>query len=200
MTVQPVVTETVYALTGTTLGPFNTVWPYNAPSDVNVSLSYAANYGAGQWRSLTQGVDYTLTAYNPSLNNGGYVTLASSVMDPSGSWQAGAQVILYRVTPKSQPSSFGEAVGFSPQASEQALDNVERQVQELGAQVSRSLRVNPGLQVTTGISNEPYTLIGTDVNGNIVQVVYGTQPNTIVGVNAAGALVFIPASEFGVTP
>ena len=77
MTVATILTETVYALVGTALGPFNTVWPYNAPRDVTCQVDYGD--GAGP-QLLVQGADYMLTANNPTLSNGGSVTLAAYVL------------------------------------------------------------------------------------------------------------------------
>jgi hypothetical protein len=137
MTVAVASTETVYALMGTTLGAFSTVWPYNAASDVTCQVDYGAGGGP---ELLVQGADYTLTASNPTLSNGGSVVLAAHVLANFGAaWGTGAVVILARGTPRTQPSSYGEQVGFSPKSSEQALDNVSRQVQELTTQASRSV-------------------------------------------------------------
>jgi hypothetical protein len=142
MTVAAVSTETLYALSGTTLGPFNTVWPYASPGDVTCQLDYGDGTGA---HLLVQGADYMLTASGPTLSAGGQITLAAYVLSNFGAaWAAGAQLMLARLTPRSQPSAFGEAVGFSPQASEQALDNVERQVQEMSALLGQALMFPPG--------------------------------------------------------
>jgi hypothetical protein len=186
MTVAAVVTETVYALAGAALGPFNTVWPYNAPGDVTVQLD--AGDGNGP-RLLAQGTDYQLTARNPTLTNGGSITLAAYLLT-SPAWLAGAEVALVRVTARSQPSSFGEAVGFSPQASEQALDNVERQVQELTAQALRTLRVEFG-DGGPLVSVVPGTLWGIDNEGEFLSFQYGNYPLKYLGTNASGALALL---------
>ena len=141
MTVAAVTTSTTYALAGTTLGPFATVWPYANPGDVTCKIDYGEGSGP---QLLVQGADYMLAANNPTLSNGGLVTLAAYVLSNFGAaWGPDAEIILARLTPRSQPSAFGEAVGFSPQGSEQALDNVERQVQEVGEVAGRALVVPP---------------------------------------------------------
>jgi hypothetical protein len=165
MTVAAITTQTTYALAGTALGPFSTVWPYANPSDVTVQIDYGE--GAGP-QPLVQGADYMLAANNPTLSNGGLVTLAAYVLSNFGAaWGPGAEIILGRVTPRSQPSAFGEAVGFSPRGSEQALDNVERQVQEIGSRADRALVVPaPELGGTLPPAAERAGMyLGFDING-----------------------------------
>jgi hypothetical protein len=186
VSVTPVTTESVYALTGATLGPFNTVWPYNAPSDVAVYLTYDGVTWGGL---LSQGADYTLTAYNPTLTNGGFVTLAAYMLDPGGAWLPGAQIVVARRTPRSQPSTFGEMVGFSPKSSEDALDNVERQVQEMNTVQGRTLRVPPGVNPPL-VELIPSTLWGVDENGAFYEWPYGAEPNMLMGTDSGGRLKF----------
>ena len=187
MTVAAALTETVYSLVGSSLGPFSTVWPYNAPGDVTVQIDYAD--GAGP-HLLGQGVDYFLTASNPTLSNGGSVTLAAHVLT-SPTWPLGALLALVRITPRSQPSSFGEAVGFSPKASEQALDNVERQVQELTAWMRRSVQVGYGESAPV-IDQVDSSLWGIDADGDFQSFIYGSSPMKVIGTNAASELTFYP--------
>jgi hypothetical protein len=135
MTVAPVATVTIYALAGANLGPFNTVWPYAEDADVTALL----DIGAGQ-QLLEQGVDYTLTDIPPTLTGGGEILLNAALVPVAGAWPGGAKVILSRSTAEGQPSAFGELAAFSPQATEQALDNISRQVQEIGQQLAQGLR------------------------------------------------------------
>jgi hypothetical protein len=195
MSVTPVLTETIYSLAGSsTLGPFNTVFPYNASGDVTVWL----DVGDGIAELLAQGSDYTLTASNPTLTNGGSVTLAAYLLT-TATWAAGAQVALVRATPRSQPSTFGEATGFSPQASEQALDNVERQVQELTAQAQRTLQVEFGGDAPV-IPLVDSSLWGIDAAGTFLNFVYGAEPNKLIGTDATGALTLWGLSPSDVLP
>lgn len=138
MAVAPVVTETPYALAGAGLGPFSTVFPYAMAADVQVWLDTGAGPGL-----LAAGADYTLTETPPSLEAGGEVTL-SAVFLVGGVWPAGSALALIRLTPNSQPSVFGEIDTFSPSASEAALDNVERQVQEVRTALQHGVRTGPG--------------------------------------------------------
>lgn len=183
--------ETVYALIGAALGPFATVWPYAVPSDVTVHANY--NDGTGE-QLLVQGADYTLAASNPTLTNGGNVTLAGYLLaNHGGVWPAGAQIAIARLTPRSQPSTFGEAVGFSPQASEQALDNISRQVQELTTQMRRTVRVDYGETPPLIGSVANSALWGVDAGGNFLNFIYGGNPGQLVGTDINGALTFYPA-------
>ena len=182
MTVTAALTETVYALTGSSLGPFSTVWPYNAPSDVTVQLDVGDGNGP---RLLAQGADYTLNASSPTLTNGGSVTLASHVLvEPT--WNLGALVAIVRSTPRSQPSSFGEAVGFSPKASEQALDNVERQVQEMSATLRRAVLYDYG-EGGVVAPTDPLALWTNDANGKLTDFGYGAS-NVLIGTDNNGNL------------
>lgn len=138
MAVAPVVTETVYQLAGAGVGPFATIWPYNLAGDVSVFL----DTGAGAVELFTPG-DYALAPTLPTLASGGGVTLSAS-LQTAGVWPAGTLLTLVRATPNGQPSTFGEAGVFSPEASEAALDNVERQVQELSARAARALSLPYG--------------------------------------------------------
>jgi hypothetical protein len=140
LTVAPAYTETIYALTGSTLGPFQTVFTYEDDSDVLVWV----DLGAGPVLQAS-GLGYTLTDNGgDSLDNGGQVMLLAAVLDGALVWPANSQITLDRATAQSQPSALGEAIGFSPQAYEDALDHVDRQVQDAGALQARNLRGQPG--------------------------------------------------------
>lgn len=124
MTVAPVVTETVYALAGAALGPFNTVWPYAEDADVSAWL----DYGNGP-QLLANGSDYTLADLVP-LETGGAVTLSGNLL-VTGAWPAGSTLALVRGTAVGQPSSFGQSQALSPLGMMAAIDNLSRQIQEL---------------------------------------------------------------------
>ena len=139
MTVAPVVTETVVQLTGGTLGPFATGWPYEQPGDVLVRL----DSGTGLFTTLGLGSDYLLAATDP-LDVGGQVTLSATLLPSTGVWASGAQLAMVRDTSDDQPSSFGDTTDFDPATSEGALDHVQRQLQELDAGLARALVLRPG--------------------------------------------------------
>lgn len=141
MTVQPTITEVVYQLTGTALGPFNTTFGYAAASEVTAWLDIADGNGP---RQLASPADYTVADSLPTLTNGGNLTLSASTLGVLSSWPAGAVLGLKRQTSVGQPSAFGEAVAFSSAASEAALDNVDRQIQDLYATTARSLSLPIG--------------------------------------------------------
>jgi hypothetical protein len=133
MTVAPVVTETIYALAAANLGPFATVWPYAEDADVDVYV----DIGAGFVQQFS-GVGFVLADVPPTLTNGGTITLNAALL-VAGAWPAGSKVAIVRSTSEGQPSAFGELAFFSPQASEAALDNVSRQLQEIGQALRRVL-------------------------------------------------------------
>lgn len=138
MTVAAAVTEVAYALAGVNLGPFATVFPYEQPSDVVVWFT-----AGGVWQALG-GADYALVPVGDPLAGGGQVTLNGALL-PVGGWAAGAMVALVRATEGDQPSAFGEALGFSPQAMEQATDHAVRQAQDLATAGGRLVRTAPGV-------------------------------------------------------
>lgn len=136
MTVAPVITESTYALIGTALGPFSTVWPYEDTDDITVWL----DLGAGP-AGLSLGVDFTVF--------GAAVTLSALLIPVAGVWPAGATISLARLTPDGQPSAFGEAGTFSPAACEAALDDLARQEQERLTASRRALSLPFGEQAPT---------------------------------------------------
>jgi len=147
MTVTPTVVEVTYAIGGTaSLGPFSTVWPYEVPSDVNVWLCELGSSPV----ELALGADYTLAPSGDVLTGGGTVTILPAVLaqyqDPAnpGFWLAGARIAVLRGTSQSQPTDFGTLSEFDPEVYTQALDHVERNVQDLDGPIARSVRVPPG--------------------------------------------------------
>lgn len=135
ITAQP--TETLYALAGSGLGPFSTVWDFEQSADVVVLLDNGAGVfvvvGAGQ---------YTLSDPNPPAT-GGMVTLSNTLLT-AGAWPAGARLALKRAQAFDQPSQYGESFAFSPQTCEEALDHVGRQAQQLATMLARAIRLGPG--------------------------------------------------------
>lgn len=133
MAIDPAVTETTYALAAANLGPFATLWPYDADSDVTVYVDFADGNGP----QAIGGGDFTVTDLIPLLN-GGDVTLSAGLL-PGAAWAAGSRVTLKRATPESQPSTFGELDPFSPAAMEAASDNLARQIQDQGDTLARAI-------------------------------------------------------------
>ncbi|MGH6972300.1 MAG: hypothetical protein ACREEQ_11880, partial [Caulobacteraceae bacterium] len=160
MTVAATTTETTYALAGSNVGPFSTVWPYAADADVTVYV----NLGAGAGAAPTQLFDLVDAGGLPASGN---VTLNASLV-PAGGWGAGASVTLKRATPLSQPSAFGELASFDPANIEAALDQVDRQVQDLGSSVQRAVLAPFG---EVGVTLPPLAeregdVAAYDANGN----------------------------------
>ena len=133
MSIAATSTETTVLLTGTDLGPFNTIFPCEGLGDVAVWL----DVGLGPVRL---GGGFSIAGGSP-LASGANVTLDASLI-PQGSggdWPAGCSLTLTRETADDQPSVFGEGTQFSPAASEGALDHVARQVQEALSMLRRAL-------------------------------------------------------------
>lgn len=135
-------TKTIYNLTDANLGPFSTVFWYETDVNLQVLLELAADAG---FTVLTEGPDYTATAPTP-LTTGGEVVLTSDYL-VAGAWPDGSRLLLQRVTTVDQPSTYGHMLGFSPGSSEDAIDHVDRQVQELHKLVERVIDAPPaGIQ------------------------------------------------------
>ncbi len=173
MTVAPAVTTTVYTLTGSTLGPFNTGFGYEQDSDLAVLLDLA---NAAPIATLDSDADYGISDDAPTVTNGGTITLSSSLL-PSGGWPTGARLIIQRGTQTGQPSAFGEQSGFSPATSEQALDHLARQIEDLSAGVAGAISLGPG---------EAPAPLGTP----------SQRANAVVGFDAEGDLALLTSSDF----
>lgn len=161
MSIAPAVTETRYLLAGTDTGPFATVFPFEALADLRVYLET----GDGPLQ-LALNIDYTVAATAP-LSAGGEVTLNAALVPVAG-WPVAATLTLQRRTSDGQPSVFGEMQGFSPQASEAALDHVARQVQDLRPQLARALSSpvgEPGYILPTLIARQGAVLAFDDITG-----------------------------------
>lgn len=189
MSIAPVVTQSTYSPSGTTLGPFGAGWTFEQISDLGVYL----DTGAGAVK-LTLTTDYTVTAPDP-VNSGGFINLQSSVLAAAGgSWPAGTRVTIVRGTVGDQPSTFGEAAGFSPASSEDALDHVERQVQDLLTAKGRAVLVDFGDQgmILPRASTMKGRLLGADPStGLIVPVgpVLATGPGQFVATDGSGKII-----------
>jgi hypothetical protein len=184
MSITPAVTETAYALIGANLGPFATVWPYSADSDVEVYVDFAN--GAGP--QLQGGGNYTLVDLIP-LSTGGNVTLAAALLPGAGAWAAGSVVILKRGTPASQPSTFGELNPFSPSAMESAIDNLARQIQDVAASLARALLFPLGGAGATlpDVSVRAGQILGFDAGGNPT-VLPPSAPNSLTLLTLPGLI------------
>ncbi len=160
MSIAAQATETPYALTAANLGPFSTVWFYEQASDVVAWLDNGATLAL-----LTQGVDYTLAGASP-LTAGGAVTLSNTLL-VAGAWPANYRLVLQRKQPFDQSSSYGQVPSFSPLGSEQALDHVAREVQQLATQMARALLLQPG-EVVGAMPSKPLRInqvLGFDATG-----------------------------------
>lgn len=183
MTVAAANVETAYALTASNLGPFSTVWPYEAQSDVVVWL----DTGSGPV-ALASGSAYSQTDSGAGcLVGGGTVTLSSSLLT-SGVWTAGAVLYLTRGVAGGQPSAFGETGSFSPAANESAIDHLARQIQELKAAVGRSLRLRPGESggALPSAAQRAGQLLGFDSSG---------APTTMASLNTAS----VPVGAYAIS-
>ena len=134
MTVAAAVAQTLYALSGSTLGPFGTVFPYEDDDDVQVYV----DLGAGP--ALLSPSGYLIADLSPTTQHGGNVTLLSAAMGGNPSWPPGSVLALIRATSRDQPSGLGEDVAFSPSAYEAALDHLERQTQDIWPAFNSCLR------------------------------------------------------------
>jgi hypothetical protein len=181
MSLAAILPSTVYALAGAATGPFATVFPYEAASDVVVYL----DTGAGAALLALPG-DYSLVAAN-SLASGGNVTLTAG--PAGGAWPDGSTLTLQRATASGQPSTFGEAAGFSPQVCEAALDHIARQNQDLAARIARALMTPIGepLLVFPDAAQRASKVLSFDATG---QVMLATG-QTSLPVSALGAQVLM---------
>lgn len=129
----------VYALTGTTTGPFATSWGYEAAAEVQVWIVTVA----GVQTLLTSGSGYTLTPGAVTLDDGGSVTLAGGTV-PVGGWTTGDKVALIRATPVSQPEPLGDRAAITPSTVEAAINRVVRQAQDSRRDLNRGIKVPLG--------------------------------------------------------
>ncbi|HEV2530963.1 tail fiber domain-containing protein [Phenylobacterium sp.] len=182
MTLPAETTETAYNLAGANLGPFATVWTCNDPSEISVTL----NIGGLSTVISGGGVDYSVSG-GPALTAGLNVTLLAHNIPGGGAWPANCTLALRRVSLSGQPSAFGEALGFSPSASEQALDAVARQAQDLFTRTSRCLRAQPGehLNPLPNAKGRASSIPWFEADGSVTagQLQYVSQPE--VGPGAA---------------
>lgn len=192
MTIAAVSTETTYALAGTNLGPFATVWPYETTF---VPISVVLITPAGVF-PLAEGGDWTIApAGGGSLAGGGNVTLTAAPLTAhgvAGAWPAGTTLGLARGTTGDQPSAYGEASGFSPASSEQALDHVGRQVQDHATALGRAVRVNIGDTAPTmpAVAARANAIAGWDGAGNF----NATPGPSVAATVAAMAMALITAA------
>lgn len=169
----------VYALTGTTTGPFETSWGYEAAAEVQAWIVTVA----GVQTLLEAVTDYTLTPGAVTLTDGGSVTLAVGTV-PVGGWTSGDQVALIRATPVSQPEPLGDRAAITPSTVEATINRAVRQGQDGRRDLNRSIKVplgEAGLSVPAeaaragklpvfadgalGLLDTPERLIATDGDG-----------------------------------
>ena len=164
MTVPSEVTETSYALAGTSLGPFNTAWSYEDADDVLVFI----DVGEAGPQLQTINVDYTLAAVGDPTTGGGNVTLLAAALDGQPSWAANSAITLKRQTSEDQPSALGEEEEFSPTLYEQALDHLDRQIEDVRQTGNRAAAFPVGEAGQTFADAIPRSnkLVGFDNEGN----------------------------------
>ena len=186
MTVAVAVTETVYALAGTALGPFASVWLCEDLTQLDVWLDIGTGPG------LLASNLYTVAGVAPLTSGLNVTLLAGAIPAPGPNWPANSRVILRRVTPQNQPTSLGTAVGFNPSNYEAAIDHLDRQIQEASYAIGHTLRAPPGdypLTLPPSVTRANGILI-FDTNGNpqAAQITIGGVITTLpsVGPGIAG--------------
>lgn len=138
MTTAPAPSISTHELTGTVLGPFATVWKFNAAEDVRAYVVLAGVRGP----NLTQPGQFTVTGATPTVD-GGSVTLNASVR-PAGGWPAGSHLVLRRRTAKRQGLALPDVEGHKPRQTEQALDRLTRMSEEQAEGIDLALTVPVG--------------------------------------------------------
>lgn len=129
---------TVVVPTGSSLGPFATLWSYELPEEIRVVVETDGVEAA----PLALNTDFTVAA--TPREAGGYtanITLTTLGL-PLGGWAAdGAsrRLLLRRATPYQQSEPFGQVDGFRPVVSERTWDRQARMHQEHRAVVARAL-------------------------------------------------------------
>lgn len=205
MTTPTATPEQSYSPSGSSTGPFATVFGYESSSQVGVSTIDADEVKT----ALTLGVDFTVAATGgDSLANGGDVTLVSDAV-PSGGW-AGGRVAIERLTPAEQDLDLPNDEGLQPEDIEDALDKLMRIVQELRAGLLRSLKVNIGetsiptvAELIQTIINQIVALLeGSEVEQTVIDAVLNNlatiiaaaaaELQAIIDAMAAAALALVP--------
>lgn len=131
---------------------------YRAKSEIVVTRY--SSVGAAE--ALVEGADYALSQI--SVSTGG--TAATITLDNSQPVLAvGQKLVAERVTPLAQTQQFQVAGGFSSQSTQETVDRLQRQVQDLEAMIRRSLRVHPTAQAP-GLFSAPSSLKGKLLGGN----------------------------------
>lgn len=185
---------TSVALSGTDVGPWDTVWTYGASGDVAVWIK---SPGVAAVRVET--ADLTVTGAEP-LVSGGEVQIAADLV-PDAGWADGAFAYIVRLTPTGQTAAVGAMGAVNLAVIEAVLDRLSRQTQDQGVEVRRSLKAPLGetlndlpdaatragmvltFDATTGqpVADQTYTDFVADVADAL------TTPAIVAAVEAAGA-------------
>lgn len=128
---------TSVALTGTDVGPWDTVWTYGASADVAVWIK-----APGVAAVRVETADLTVTGAEP-LVSGGQVQIAADLV-PDGDWAEGTFAHIVRVTPTGQTAGIGAMGAVNLGVIEAAVDRQSRQTQDQGVEVRRALKAPLG--------------------------------------------------------
>lgn len=155
MTTPTVVPITPVALSGSAVGPWDTVWAFGAAVDVTVWIKRA-----GLAAEQVDAGDLTVTG-TETLTNGGAVQIAADVV-PDDGWETGDYAYLVRATPTGQATDMAGSERVNLAIIEKAIDRVARQGQDLKATVGRALLVplgESGFMVdTSGAEDDDFVL------------------------------------------
>lgn len=131
MTVNVEIPQTVYQPTGSSLGPFATIFTYSEATDVKVLVSDNGVEGD----PLSLDIDFSLSGATPD-EDGGEVLLSASVI-PAGGWDPSRYaVILRRDTALAQPTVYGANQALRLDLLEKTLDRLVRVNQELSLRIA----------------------------------------------------------------
>lgn len=136
MTVAVEIPETIYPVSGFTVGPFDTVFTYAVPGEVGVAIRTPTAL------SVLTGAQYTLEGASPQTA-GGRVSLVAGVR-PGNGWEAGTAIILFRKTATDQAHPFKDVAGYRPLVAERAWDKAARSDQDIRHLAGRSVRARLG--------------------------------------------------------
>ncbi|PIB96519.1 hypothetical protein [Caulobacter sp. X] len=133
MTINVEYPESVYYPTGSTQGPFETVFTFDELTDVQVIIRTDDVEGA----PLAIDTDFGLTATDPQVEGGSVLLSVGAI--PAGGWDpARHALILRRDTPLNQSVVLGGTQALRLDALEAMLDRVVRQGQELRRDLGRT--------------------------------------------------------------
>lgn len=160
MTQRTEVSITPVTPTGSSTGPWSTVWLFGDVAEVAVWLALP-----GEDAEPLDAADITVTAPSP-LENGGMVEIAADLV-PEGGWASGTRLWLVRQTPTGQAFDIDISGRVPLKTIERAIDRVSRQVQDLWRELGRALKVGMGLTAPQ-ISTAREGVLYVDEDGEII--------------------------------